>query len=206
MDGSNIILDKILDMIEEFEDIKKLFYEGQDRKNIETCIDRIYFIEEKLSILKIAILDEVTRKHCIDLKKSIDNFKKEEDLDEYNNKIKLIKGLNYLTNIMDNLRGIEIIYIIESLFRYISLNLDDINSLSRDKLVYLNALGTKQDYTIKAEGMSPGERLAYAKELILSLFDYCLNSYNENNKPFNLFEKIMIINILDTIKFYLRYK
>lgn len=206
MDGKNLILDKIIDMKEEFQDIKEGFQARGRGENIESSLDRLSFIEEKLDLLKLAILDEATRLECLELRSSIDSFKKEARLDEYDGKLSLIKGLKEITDTMYDLAPVEVLRELNKLFDHVHLTMEDIRDISKDRLVYTNQLGNRADYEARASRLSLTERFDYARELTANLFDFSLRSYEASSQPFSLYEKIMIINILDTIKFYLEYR
>lgn len=206
MQGENIILSKILDMQEEFHSLKEEYLEKELVINKEDYIDKISFMEDKLDILNIAILDDIARKECQSLKKDIDSFKKDTDIEEYEFKLHLIKALNDLMEIVDSLKPIEVLYIVEMMFGFVKLTSRDMEGMTKDKLIYLNILKDKSTYSAELEELSRDERFNHGKELLEELVNFTLESYNKNDKPFDLYEKIMIINILDTIKFYLRYK
>lgn len=206
MDGKNIILDKILDMKEEFNIIKKDYFQDEKKEKLEYYVEKIGFMESKLDVLKIAILDENARQHCVELKKDIDDFKKENSFIDYEYKLNFINTLDNLVENFSSMKNWEIAAIVDGCFVFIHLNKSNMKDLNKDKKVYLNKLGSLNDYKEEAEKMTELERTQYVRELLENLLDFSLNSYNTKNEGFDLFEKIMIINILDAAKFYLNFK
>lgn len=206
MDNKNMILEKILGMFDEFEELKTSFELEENTRSMEVYMDRINFLEEKLKVLKIALLDKESKKYCRELKKSIDSFKKESKFNDYTDKLNFIRALNGLENSLDLIRPIELAYALDSLYKYVRLNSQDAKSITEKDYSYLNLLSNTGDKGLDPSQMTSDERFDYAKALLRSLFNFSLTSYNKSNEPFSLSEKIMIISILDSMRIYLRYR
>ncbi len=190
---------EILKIEEEFDDIEKNFLEDST-DDISVEIKKLSFIIDKLDVLEVAYLDEFSMGRCQSLKERISKFKEEIDLEDYIAKIEIIQILRDITTSNRTINRVDLLIGINDILKKIKITDSDVYYIMEKKLVYSNKI---DDNDPDIEGLSLDMRVKYARTLMENLFFMTSNSFDNSQRPFSIYEKIMIINILDNARKYL---
>lgn len=197
MEDSKDMISKEIKAIEkEFQDIRENFFERNESEEIVEDMEKLDFLEKKISILNIALLDEKNKSKCNNILANIRRFKGEERFKEQTEKIEILKLLQELTTSNIDYHPVEIIMGIDEILKVITITEDNILDIIDSNLVYYNKVDMNKDISDKSLELRKKESL----NILENLFQIVHDSYKKDSKPLDIFEKIMLISILDGIK------
>lgn len=197
MEDSKDMISKEIKAIEkEFQDIRENFFERNESEEIVEDMEKLDFLEKKISILNIALLDEKNKSKCNNILANIRRFKGEERFKEQTEKIEILKLLQELTTSNIDYHPVEIIMGIDKILKVITITEDNILDIIDSNLVYYNKVDMNKDIGDKSLELRKKESL----NILENLFQIVHESYKKDSKPLDIFEKIMLISILDGIK------
>lgn len=191
------LIEEIYGMKASFKDIRSVFSSQDPNIDYLDYVEELLFIMDKLEVLMKITKNEDAKKECRDLFMTIKEYKEKENIFEFEIKNKIILELVDLTSSNRKIYRSDILFGINNISKLLQINRKDIESIRDKGLIFYSKLsmGIKKEADISQEA-----RLLVGKEILVNLLEYVLASYERSKLPFDFYEKIMIINILEEIR------
>ncbi len=195
-------------MLEKLGNIETSLMEIRDNfSRAENAFDEIEKIEDlelRLDTLKVLAMGDIEiYKKIKKLEKILKEIKEEIDFKKYEDKINFMLSIQ---ETKDKLYGMSIVNLnlrVLELFKYINFNLDDLSPLLRNTLVYSKNTEKKEERLNFKLSNSREVLVRESRKLLDSLYDFAVESFKVD-RPFDVYDKLMILNILETLVYYLQ--